>query len=63
MKDIIVSIVLGIVVIFGLWMFVHWAFEQTEKAAIVDCAQYNAKPKFTYRTDYICVTPDGRIVT
>lgn len=62
MKDVVISIVLMATVIFGLWKFVYWAFDQAEKAAVVACAELNAKPHFTYRTDYICVTPDGRIV-
>ncbi len=48
---------------FGIsWLLVDWAFDTDVKNAETYCAQFGAEPQYTYRTRYICVTPDGRVV-
>lgn len=46
----------------GAWALVDWAFTSDMRNAEAHCAQLDAKPQYTYRTRYICVTPDGRVV-
>lgn len=46
----------------GAGVLVEWAFDRDQRNAETECAQYGAEPHYTYRTNYICVTPDGRVV-
>lgn len=59
----ILAVLVGLVLIgWGAWALVDWGFAHDMRNAEARCAQLDAKPQYTYRTHYICVTPDGRAV-
>lgn len=63
MKLVLVSLILLVVLILGgSWLLVDMAFKHDMKNAEEVCASLGARPNYTYRTHYICVTPEGRVV-
>lgn len=62
MKSVIGFIVLLVIIAVGSVILVEWASTTEEHNATVTCQKLSATPHYTYRTDYICVTPDGRVV-
>lgn len=61
------KIVLGaltvVILIIGIsGVATYWVFSHDEHNADKACAALGAEPHYTYRTRYICVTPDGRVV-
>lgn len=56
----VIALIAG--VLLGSWVLVGWAFRHDMNAAEKACAELGAKPEYTYRTRYICITPDGRVV-
>jgi hypothetical protein len=56
------AIVLFALIAWGSYALVDWAFDTDVRNAEAACAELGAAPRYTYRTRYICVTPDGRVV-
>ncbi len=63
MVKFILGIILALVVIGGAaYALVDWAWSIDVRNAEADCSAKGARPSYTYRTRYVCVTPDGRVV-
>jgi hypothetical protein len=60
----IVGIILAtVLVVVGLGILVDAVFEHDMRNAEEHCASLGAEPHYTYQTRYICITPDGRVVS
>ena len=62
LKWIIGVLVLVGLIIGGSWVIINRVIDADVKNAEAYCAQYNATPRYTYSTRYLCVTSDGHIV-
>lgn len=61
-KFVIGVLISATVICGGSALIVNWAFSHDERNAEKTCTALGAEPHYTYRTHYICVTPDGRVV-
>jgi hypothetical protein len=61
-KTAIVALLVVAAVFYGSYLLIDWAWDRDVRNANEHCAQLGATPQYTYRTRYLCVTPDGRVV-